>query len=264
MREQHVEVPLVHRDVGRLADRAARVVHPLRRIGELHEVAEVLDRRIAPTVLHVPHEGRPVNRRQHETFSADCHVALRVARVLHVLPRRSGAETAREPPRQVHPVAAHVGARVPPELQRLGILGEAHPDLLEHRLGIRLDQRQPLLVEDLVVRDPPLDERRRLDPHRRALRPPRRPASPAPPAAGHCFGGFAHDRGSLRQNASPASSPSGVAGKRVSVVGGFRPRHRGACTTWCSRRSFFDAARSNSRRCRRRRRSAGAGPMARS
>ena len=171
-------MPLVDRDVGRLADRAARVVHPLRRIGELHEVAEVLDRRIAPPVLHVPHERRPVDRRQHETLAADRHVALGVARVLHVLPRRGGAEPPRQPLRQMHPVAAHVGARVLPQLQRLGVVGEPHPDLLEHRLGVRLDQREPLLVEDLVVRDPPPDERRRLDPQRRALGPPRRAAAP--------------------------------------------------------------------------------------
>ena len=183
MREQHVEVALVHRDVGRLADGAARVVQPLRRIGELHEVAEVRDRRIAPPVLHVAHERRPVDRRQHEVLPADGHAALRVARVLDVLARRGGAELARQPLRQMHPVAAHVRAGVPPQLQRLGVVGEAHPDLLEHRLGVGLDQRQPLLVEDLVVRDPPPDERRRLDPRRRPLGPPRRAAAAAAPPA---------------------------------------------------------------------------------
>ena len=184
VRQQHVEMPLVHRDVGRLAHRPARVVHPLRHVGELHEVAEILDRRIPPPPLHVPHEGRPVDRRQHQVLAADGDVPLRVARVLHILPRRRGAEAPRQPLRQMHPVAAHVGPGPAPELQRRRVVGEPHAGLLQHRLGIGLDQRQPLLVEDLVGRDPPPDERRGPDPRRRALRPPRRPAAAPAPASG--------------------------------------------------------------------------------
>ena len=93
----------------------------------------------------------------------------------------------------MHPVAAHVGAGVRQSASAAGVVGEAHADLLEHRLGVGLDQRQPLLVEDLVVRDAPPDERRRLDPHRRPLGPPRRAAAAAAAPAARCrFGGLAH------------------------------------------------------------------------
>ena len=210
MRQQHVEMPLVHRHVGRLAHRAARMVQPLRRVGELHEVAEILDRRIAPAVLVVPHERRPVDRRQHQVAPADRHVALRIPRPLHVFARRGRTQPPRQPLRQMHPVAAHVGTGVLPEREGGRVLGEAHADLLQHRLGVRLDQRQPFLVEDLVVRDAPPDERRRLDVHRRPLGPPRRSATGAPGPA-TCCRDFAH--------LDPPSAPVSV----LPPAGGFGP-----------------------------------------
>jgi hypothetical protein len=78
---EHVEVALVHRDVGGLTDRAARVVQPLRHVAELHKVAEVLDRGVAAALLGVAHEGGAVDGRQDEVAPADLDVALGVAGV---------------------------------------------------------------------------------------------------------------------------------------------------------------------------------------
>jgi hypothetical protein len=67
----HVEVPLVHRQVDRLAQGAAAVVQAGRHVGELHEVAEVLDRGVAATVVEVMDEGRSVGGSQHHVGVAD-------------------------------------------------------------------------------------------------------------------------------------------------------------------------------------------------
>ena len=84
MRMQHVEVTLVHRDIRGFAHRAARMVQPFRHVAKLHEVAEILHRRIAPPALGIPHERRTVDRCQDKVAPADLHVALRIAGVLHI------------------------------------------------------------------------------------------------------------------------------------------------------------------------------------
>ena len=62
VRIDHVEVALVHRHVDRLADRPAAVVEVRAHVRELHEVAEVLDRAVAPAVVEVADERRAVVR----------------------------------------------------------------------------------------------------------------------------------------------------------------------------------------------------------
>ena len=54
-----------------------------------------------------------------------------------------------EPAREAHPLAVDVGAGVLEQLQRLGRVAELDPDLLEHGVGVLLDQRQVLLGEHL-------------------------------------------------------------------------------------------------------------------
>ncbi len=183
MRQQHVEVALVHRHVGRLADRAARVVQPFRHVAQLHEVAEILDRRIAPPALGVAHEGRAVDRREHQVVAADLDAALGVAGVLGDTARRRLAQLAGEAARDVHPLALHVGAGLLPALQRLGIVDEGDADLLQHRLGVGLDDLQRFFVENVEGRNAALDRRGRCDLQLRALGPPRRTAAAASAAS---------------------------------------------------------------------------------
>ena len=58
-----------------------------RGVGELHEVAEVLDRAVAPAVVEVAHERRAVVRGEDRVHPADLDVALRVAGELGELAR---------------------------------------------------------------------------------------------------------------------------------------------------------------------------------
>ena len=58
-------------------------------------------------------------------------------------------DAAGEPAREAHPLAVDVGAGVLEQLQRLGRVPELDPHLLEHGVGVLLDQRQVLLGEHL-------------------------------------------------------------------------------------------------------------------
>jgi hypothetical protein len=47
---------LVHRQVDRLTDRAAGVVQRVREVRKLHEVAKVVDARVAPAFIEILYE----------------------------------------------------------------------------------------------------------------------------------------------------------------------------------------------------------------
>ncbi len=182
VRQQHVEMALVDRHVGRLADRAAGMVQPFRFLAELHQVAEILDRGVAPPALEVAHEGRAVDRGEDQVAAADLDIAGRVARGLGELARRRRAEAAGEALRHAHALALHVGPGLPPALERGRVVGEVDADLLQHGLGIGLDDLERLGVQDLEIGDVALDEMRGLVRRRAALRPPRRAAAAPPPS----------------------------------------------------------------------------------
>ena len=154
MAVHHVEVALVDRQVHRLADRAARVVQRSRHVGELDEVAEILDARVAPAFIEVADERRAVGRREHRVLAADQHVAGGIARLLNELARRRRLDQLpAHAARHAHPLALNVRARRLPDRQGLRVFAELDADLLEDRVGIALDQGQALFAEDLVVRN---------------------------------------------------------------------------------------------------------------
>ena len=80
---------LVDRKVDRFAEGAAAVMERCGHVGQTGEVAEVLDGRVAPSVLEITHERRSVGRGEDEVGIADRDAALGVASVLDE-GRRSG------------------------------------------------------------------------------------------------------------------------------------------------------------------------------
>ena len=185
MAVDHVQVTLVHRDVDRLADRAAGVVDGRRHVGQLHEVAEVLDGRVAPPLLQVADEGRAVDRREDRGVAADLDAALEVAGVLG---EGGGRGLTDDLPAHAlgaaHPHAVDVGAGLLPDLQRLLVVPVLDADLLQHRVGVGLAEREAFLAEKLVDWDLALDEALLLALAAAARRPPRLAATalaPAPP-----------------------------------------------------------------------------------
>jgi len=100
-------VPLVDRYVNRLADRAAGMVEPRRRISELHEVLEVDERRVASPPVQVRDERGPVGRREDNVVATNGHGVARVAAV-HLERRRSGsAQLADQAGIELDPLAVH-------------------------------------------------------------------------------------------------------------------------------------------------------------
>ena len=149
----HLEMPLVHRQVHRLAKRPPGMVDVGAEVGELHKILEVLDRAIAATLVEVVHEGRAVIRREYHRVAADEHVAFRVAGVLHILGGRRGAELARQPARKVNALALDVAAGVVQQFRCARKIPELDADLFEQRVRVALDDLQPLGVQHLGQRD---------------------------------------------------------------------------------------------------------------
>ncbi len=75
----HVEVPLVRRDLHRLAHATAREVHRRRHVGELDEVHEIFEGSVTASAVEVADERRSAHRREDGGVTAETHVALGVA-----------------------------------------------------------------------------------------------------------------------------------------------------------------------------------------
>ena len=144
MRVHHLEVPLVDRQIDRLAHRAAGMVDIRAHVGELDEVLEVFERSVAAAFVEIVDERRTIIRREHHRIAADRDVALGIARVLHVLRRRGGAEAPGQAARKAHPLALDVATRAAKEFKRAGKLAKLDANLLKQRLGVALDRLQAL------------------------------------------------------------------------------------------------------------------------
>ena len=154
MAVHHVEMPLVDRQIDRLANRAARMVQGVGDVGELDEIAEILDSRVAAAFVEIAHERRAIGRSEYRVLAADDHAARRIARVLREFARRGALyERTAHAAGEMHPLALDVGAGGLPDFERLGIVAKIDADLLENGVGVVLHQREAFLVQDLVVRE---------------------------------------------------------------------------------------------------------------
>jgi hypothetical protein len=150
MAVDHVEMPLVDRQIDRLAHRAARMMERGRHIGELHEILEVGDGRIAAAAIEVAHEGRAIDRREDRGIAADLHVPLRVAGVLDVLLRgRFLHDRAGQAAREMDAGPLHIGAGVFPQFQRFRLVAEFDADFLKDRVGIPFDDAETLFATEM-------------------------------------------------------------------------------------------------------------------
>ena len=150
----HVEVALVDGQIDRFADGASGMVEPGRQVGELDEVAEVLDRAVPSPIVEVTDERRSVRRREDGVPASEHDVVRRIARDLGELPGRGRLDQrTAEPAWETHALAVDVGAGSAVEVERVGRIVHLDPDLLEDRVGVRLERREPLLAEHLERRE---------------------------------------------------------------------------------------------------------------
>ena len=183
MRIDHVEVALVDGHVHRLAHGAAGVVHRRRHVGELDQVLEILELGVAAPVLDIVNEGGPVDRREDEVAPAHLDRALGVTRDLGEGGGCGRDQVACEPARKAHPLAVDVGAGTPEQVQRLGVLAEIDPDLLEDRLRVLLQQSEPLLAQQVDRGNVARDVAQMLDLAAGPLRAPGGASAAAAPAS---------------------------------------------------------------------------------
>src|SRR5580704_13366319 len=121
-------------------------------IGELHEIAEVLDSRITAAFVEASNERRAISRREHGVVAADDHAARRVACVLSEF-TRCGAlnERTAHATRKTHALTLYIRPGSLPDRNCLGVVAKIDADLLENCIGIVLHQGETFLAQDFVI-----------------------------------------------------------------------------------------------------------------
>ena len=119
-------------------------------IGELHEIAEILDRGVAPALVEHADERRPIDRREDRVVAADDNIALAIAGKLGEFLRRGFDQGPHQTFRKTHALALDVGAGTFPHGERFSIVAKIDADLLEHGFTISFDERQSLFAEHFV------------------------------------------------------------------------------------------------------------------
>ena len=189
----HVEVALVDRQVDRLAQRPSRVVQAGREVCKLHEVAEVLDRRVAPAFVEAADERGAVGGREHHVRAADARAALGIAGVLHELGRRGvGHDPSGEAAGDSDPLTVDIGAGFAPQRERFRVAPEFDANLRENRLRVVLDELETLGGHHVVDRHPARDVGHDGRSGLGSRRPARLPAAAPRPDPSAWFTGHSH------------------------------------------------------------------------
>ena len=154
MRQHHVEVALVDRQIDRFADDAAAVMQMRDHLVNLVELDEIVERGIASSLVDIVHEGGTVNRAQHGVAAADLDVVFRIARVLGILPRRRRLDDpAAHAGLEAHPLAVDIGAGVPEIRQDFRVVVKFHAGVAQNAVGILLDQAQAFFAQNIESSD---------------------------------------------------------------------------------------------------------------
>ena len=114
----HVEMTFCDRNVGRLADRSASMVHLWTHVSEADKIVEVLKPAVAARYVRGRYKRWPVAGYEHHRVAADTNGFLRIARVLDelrgsVFHHKLAAETASE----AHALSRDLAARLPKKFQ---------------------------------------------------------------------------------------------------------------------------------------------------
>ena len=156
----HVQMALVHRHVGRFHNRAAGVVQVRGGVGQLHEVLEVLDGRVAAALIEIVNKRRAVGRDQHRAVTTDGDVARGITRVLHILFGRCGLNNgAAQAGRKPDAGAIDIGPGIFEQLEDLRVIEKVDAYFMEQAIGVVLDKCKALFIEDVDVGNFAFDKR---------------------------------------------------------------------------------------------------------
>src|SRR5260370_25522580 len=109
---------------------------------------EALELTVGEPFLEIMEDRRAIIRRKHHCVTADRDIALGIARMLHVLRRRGGAQAPRQAAGKAHPFALDVATRVAKEFKPARELAKLDPNLFEQRLSCPLDRLPSLLTNN--------------------------------------------------------------------------------------------------------------------
>ena len=146
----HVQVALVDGDVGRLANRSARVVQPGAGVGELDEILEIFQRAIPSAPVQVHHKGRTIGGRKHHTLAANLHRVGRVAGVLGKFPGRGFEYFAQMAGLKTHPYAIDLGTSFAEQRQAGIVIANVNANFGHQAFGRSFNLQQVFLTHDVV------------------------------------------------------------------------------------------------------------------
>ena len=82
MAVDHIVMAFVNRQINRLAERSAGMMEIRQHVSQFGEVAEVLDRSIAPPLIKIADERRPIDRSKHHCIATNLYIPRRIAGML--------------------------------------------------------------------------------------------------------------------------------------------------------------------------------------
>ena len=138
MRQHHIQMPFVDRNIRRLADCAARVVQPGAAIGQLHEVLKILQRRIAAATLEIGDKGRSIAGHQDNIVTAQRDGVGRVAGVKLELCRGGRAQLSGQSGGEADPFAHNHCARRREQVKRHLVAAKLDADGCQDPVGLIL------------------------------------------------------------------------------------------------------------------------------
>ena len=116
------------------------MVQRRRHVGQLYEILEVFEARVAAAFVEAANERRAVSRGEHGVAATDPHIACRVAGVLGELAGGTGLhDAAAHAAGKLHQLADHFGAGRAQDIQCLRVLAELDTHFGENGVGIALD-----------------------------------------------------------------------------------------------------------------------------
>ena len=124
-------------------------MQPRRHVGELHEVLEVGERGVTPTLVDVVHERAAIVRREDRVVATDHNVVGWVSCVLYEGRWRIlGDNLATHATREAHASSSDVGAGGLEDGQRFRVIADLDADFQQHCVGGVLDHCQCLFACD--------------------------------------------------------------------------------------------------------------------
>ena len=163
MRQNHVEMALADRLIRRFDHRSARVMQPRRGVGELHEVFEVVQRRITPSPLKVRREGGAVSRHQNDVVAAEGDGHFRIARDKIESCGRRRAQRSRQSRREAHPLPFNLRASVGEKPAGDRIAPELNADFGQDPVRLIFDALKRRRAQKVIGGDIALSADRRRD-----------------------------------------------------------------------------------------------------